>query len=321
MSTMYTCSADNKSVEYYQYTGSSSCDASSATVYKLNTFDESTNPGYSFECGGPPCPYYIVEDGVAHPTNTCPYDVGTGGVPGGNYATWHLKLVLEGCQTDETTNTSILLQCSSSTGVTQLNFDNPRCSFSNNGNTHNETLPGGELTCDSVGTGRTVFCSEEAVPSSEPTTNPSVQPVTAAPTEMPVTASPVTEPSSSPTPDPTTASPVAMPTVIPSVYNTIDPVQDPTTSPIALESPSSSPSSTTSPIASPTAEPSADDNPVTSPTTQPSINPSQPMAPTVTPTVDDADTTDPANHSRGSRLGSLWRMGAAAGFFVAIVSL
>merc|ERR1719486_49861 len=40
-STMYTCAADNKSVEYYQFTGSSSCDPSSS-AYLLNTFDASS---------------------------------------------------------------------------------------------------------------------------------------------------------------------------------------------------------------------------------------------------------------------------------------
>ena len=81
---------DGSTVNLYDYTGCSDCSCTPTlrTDFNVN-FNPAANPGDTFNCTGEPCPYYIIEDGTAHPSGECPFDVGKGGIAGGNYATWH----------------------------------------------------------------------------------------------------------------------------------------------------------------------------------------------------------------------------------------
>eukprot|EP00486_Rosalina_sp_Unknown_P002672 CAMPEP_0201574538 /NCGR_PEP_ID=MMETSP0190_2-20130828/19088_1 /ASSEMBLY_ACC=CAM_ASM_000263 /TAXON_ID=37353 /ORGANISM="Rosalina sp." /LENGTH=382 /DNA_ID=CAMNT_0048002905 /DNA_START=39 /DNA_END=1187 /DNA_ORIENTATION=- len=267
VSQMYKCSDDGSTVNLYDYTGCSdcSCAPSLRTDFNVN-FNPQANPERdTFNCSGDPCPYYILEDGTAHPSGECPFDVGKGGVQGGDYATWHVKLFLEGCQTSG--DTSLLLTCSSTKGINVLNFGNDRCDFDPNnggGNTHNSTLPGGEIECNKEysGTGRAFYCSEETTtttgtPTSSPlTSRPSMAPTTAEPTTAdPTTAQPsqapldpgqTRGPSEAPTtPDPTTADPTtAEPTTA-----------QPTTSEPTTDSPTTADPTTAGPTDGPTKAP------------------------------------------------------------------
>ena len=211
---------DGSTVNLFDYTGCSDCSCVSTlrTDFNVN-FNPAAYPDRdTFNCSGTPCPYYIIEDGTAHPSGQCPFDVGKGGQVGGNYATWQVKLLLEGCQTSG--DTSLLMKCSSSQGIQVLNFGNDACDFDPNnggGNTHNSTLPGGEVECnvEHQGTGRSFFCSEEEIPTTQmPTETPTtsqpttVSPTTAIPTQSPLEPGKTRVPSSAPTTAaPTTAAP------------------------------------------------------------------------------------------------------------------
>merc|ERR1712176_610828 len=198
---------DNSTVEHWQFVGSSDCNATGGAVSssQLNfEFDPVNHPDRdTFECRGDPCPYYIIEDGTAHPEPGCPFDTGSGGNAAGHYATWHVKLILEGCQSDG--QTSVLLACSSTNGITQLNFDNPTCDY--DGYIGNETLPGGAIDCveQTLGrsTGRSFYCSEETTTTTTTTTT-TLRPTTDSPTADTTTTTTTTT-----TAIPTTATPTA----------------------------------------------------------------------------------------------------------------
>eukprot|EP01084_Bolivina_argentea_P142264 249944_1 len=186
VSQMYKCKADGSTVELYDYTGCSDC---SCTPTLRTDFNAIFNPIQypdrdSFNCSGDPCPYYIIEDGTAHRSQECPFDTGKDYSVDQNaqdYATWHVKLILEGCQSFGSTST--LLKCDSSSGILQMNFGNDKCDFdpnNNGGNTDNKTLNGGVVECNldpanlGLGTGRSVYCSDEIITTVSPTTTDAI---------------------------------------------------------------------------------------------------------------------------------------------------
>lgn len=272
---------DGSTVNLYDYTGCSDCSCTPTlrTDFNVN-FNPAANPGDTFNCTGEPCPYYIIEDGTAHPSGECPFDVGKGGVVGGNYATWHVKLLLEGCQTSG--DTSLLMKCSSTEGIQVLNFGNDACDFDPNnggGNTYNSTLPGGEVECnvEYQGTGRSFYCSEEEFPTTE---LPTDAPTTMTPSESPTTAEPTTdEPSTAPTTtSPTTAQPSQAP---------LDPGQtrQPTTVEPTTAEPTIAETTTTDAtiIESTTSEPSTAEPTTMDPTAAPVEGDDDTLTPTATP--------------------------------------
>eukprot|EP01084_Bolivina_argentea_P142263 249943_1 len=127
---------------------------------------------------------HLIEDGTAHRSQECPFDTGKDYSVDQNaqdYATWHVKLILEGCQSFGSTST--LLKCDSSSGILQMNFGNDKCDFdpnNNGGNTDNKTLNGGVVECNldpanlGLGTGRSVYCSDEIITTVSPTTTDAI---------------------------------------------------------------------------------------------------------------------------------------------------
>eukprot|EP01084_Bolivina_argentea_P287812 493889_1 len=163
VSYIYTCSEDLSTVEYWSFTGSSDCNADTATIVNQLpfAFDPINYPlGDTFECSADEsCPYYLIEDGTAHPTQTCPFDVGKDYVTGGeDYATWTTNPLLQGCQSwdDET---SLLAKCSSTGGITLFSFSNSECDADGliGGE---EIFTGGTIECN-YGTGRAVYCFDD----------------------------------------------------------------------------------------------------------------------------------------------------------------
>merc|ERR1712129_292920 len=121
-----------------------------------------------FNCAPTPCPYFIIEDATAHPTQTCPYDVGKNYLAGeDDYATWHLKLLLQGCQTFDGL-TSIKATCSSSGGISLLNYANPTCGAGGLVASPN-LFNGGTIECN-YGTGRSVYCFDNDLDDTTTTT-------------------------------------------------------------------------------------------------------------------------------------------------------
>ena len=81
-------------MEHLYWTGTSDCNeggtATTGPVKLPFVFKPSLYPDTDlFNCADTPCPYFIIEDGTAHPTQTCPYDVGKlYGQGEEDYATW-----------------------------------------------------------------------------------------------------------------------------------------------------------------------------------------------------------------------------------------
>jgi len=159
-SYIYKCSDDHSTVEWWKWIGTTECDDDIATAVKLPfSFDPSLYPEDDYNCAGDPCDYYIIEDGTAHPDQTCPYDVGTEYTSGENdYATWEHKLVLQGCQTFDGL-TSTYAKCNEDDGISIFKYSDPYC----RGTAVATTFLDGTLQCN-YGTGTSVYCFDEEDP-------------------------------------------------------------------------------------------------------------------------------------------------------------
>merc|ERR1712228_519643 len=132
-----------------------------------------------------------------------------------DYATWHTKLLLQGCMTFDL-QTSQQLKCSDTDGITFYNYNVPNCDGGSASTDfeakQDKFFDDGLIQCN-YGTGRSVYCFDD-VTTADPTTKPSNSPTTMAPiTAMPTSADPTLSPNTDPSVAPSN-SPSIEPTVM-----------------------------------------------------------------------------------------------------------